>query len=55
MQKPAPEALKKRGAKPGVKRPIYTEAETRKVRTIPAAQIGARRDELVAALFGAPA
>lgn len=46
---------KKRGPKPGIKRPVYTEAETRKVRTIPAAQIGARRDELVAALFGAPA
>lgn len=52
MQKTAPAAPKKRGAKPGVKRPVYTEAEARKVKTVPAQNIGMRRDPLVAALFG---
>lgn len=52
MQKTAPAAPKKRGAKPGIKRPVYTEAEARKVKTVPAQNIGMRRDPLVVALFG---
>lgn len=54
MQAPAP-APKKRGAKPGIKRPVYTEAEARKVKTVPAQQVGIKRDPLVAMLFGASA
>ena len=52
MQTPAPSAPKKRGAKPGVKRPVYTEAEDRKIKTVPAQNLGMSRDPLVAALFG---
>lgn len=51
MQKTAP-APKKRGAKPGIKRPVYTAAEDRKVKTVPAQNLGMSRDPLVAAFFG---
>lgn len=41
---------KKRGPKPGIKRPSY--ADDRKIKSIPAQQIGMQRDPLVAAIFG---
>lgn len=46
---PAP---KKRGPKLGSNRPTYDQAESRKVKTVPAQQVGIMRDPLVAALFG---
>lgn len=54
MQKPSKPEPKKRGPKPGTKRPVYTEAEARKVKTVPAQNLGMRRDPLVAAIFGWP-
>lgn len=51
MSNPAP-APKKRGPKLGTPRPIYTEAEQRKVKTVPAQQVGIKRDPLISALFG---
>lgn len=46
---------KKRGPKLGSNRPTYDQAEARKVKTVPAQQVGIKRDPLVAMLFGAPA
>jgi len=46
---------KKRGPKPGSKRPVNPDYECRKVKTIAAQQIGIARDPLVAAFFGTTA
>lgn len=54
MSNPAPPAPKKRGPKLGTPRPIYTEAEQRKVKTVPAQQVGMQRDPFQALFFGQP-
>lgn len=51
MSNPAP-APKKRGPKPGTPRPTHAAAEQRKVKTVPAQQVGMVRDPLISALFG---
>lgn len=50
MQKPSKPELKKRGPKPGTKK--STAAEDRRIKTVPAQNLGMSRDPLVAAFFG---
>ncbi len=52
MQKPSKPEPKKRGPKPGTKK--STAAEDRRIKTVPAQNLGMRRAPLVAAIFGWP-